>query len=90
MSRKSFQEISFPSCQNRDDKVTAFKKPMPIARCVCGFEILVLPDFKAMNRAINKHVAEHKKLGDSSESLTEFLVEQVIIIASKMNPQIAN
>ena len=61
---------------------TDYKKRMPIARCVCGFEILVLPDLKAMNLAISNHLTAHKKaLVGSAERLTE----QVLIVASKMN-----
>ena len=31
--------------------------------CECGYEILILPDLKAMNEAIKKHVSEHKNKG---------------------------
>ena len=37
------------------------KKRLPIISCECGTEILVVPDLKAMNRAIKNHVAEHRK-----------------------------
>jgi hypothetical protein len=37
------------------------KEGLPIINCECGTEILVVPDLKAMNRAINTHVAEHRK-----------------------------
>jgi hypothetical protein len=44
------------------------KRKMPIIKCSCGTEILVVPDIKAMDRAINKHVAEHNvKAGISTE-----------------------
>lgn len=59
---------------------------MPVIRCVCGSEILVVPDLKAMYLAIKNHVVEHKKNFDTSERLTEFLTEQVIIVANKMIP----
>jgi hypothetical protein len=38
-----------------------FKEGLPIISCECGAEILVVPDLKAMNRAIKTHVAEHRK-----------------------------
>ena len=38
-----------------------FKEGLPIISCECGAEILVVPDLKAMNRAIKAHVAEHRK-----------------------------
>jgi hypothetical protein len=56
---------------------------MPIARCTCGFEILVVPDLKAMNRAIKNHlIAMHKKTYYISE---ESLAKQVLLVASKMS-----
>ena len=60
---------------------------MPTIRCVCGNEILVVPDLKAMNRAIKKHIAEHKKTNNdlTFDSLEEFLARQVLIAASKVN-----
>lgn len=61
MERKSIQETNFSSDQGRQRKGTAYKKRMPIVRCVCGFEILVVPDLKAMKRAINNHLVEHQQ-----------------------------
>jgi hypothetical protein len=62
---------------------------MPIARCTCGFEILVVPDLKAMNRAINNHlIVVHKKTYYISE---ESLAKQVLLVASKIrliNPRL--
>ncbi len=63
-------------------------KSMPTVRCVCGFKILVIPDLKAMNRAIKNHLAKHKQAHIKSERLAFFeesLAEQVLIVASKMN-----
>ena len=85
MARKTIQEINFPSNQDRQSKVIFHKKRMPIVRCLCGYEILVVPDLKAMNLAINNHLAEHKKAGDNSERLNEFLTKDVIVLASKIN-----
>ena len=34
---------------------------LPLVRCDCGAEILVVPDLQAMNRAIKAHVNEHRK-----------------------------
>jgi hypothetical protein len=61
---------------------------MRFARCVCGFKILVIPDLKAMDRAIKNHVAEHKKEKDNlgklaPGKLSNLLIEQVLIVASK-------
>jgi len=37
------------------------KEGLPLISCECGFELLVVPDLQAMNRAIKTHVAEHRK-----------------------------
>lgn len=64
---------------------------MPTVTCICGSEILVVPDLKAMNIAIQKHVAEHRKPDDGSErilalgSLEQFLIEGVLRVASELN-----
>ncbi len=36
------------------------KENLPIIYCMCGAEILLVPDLPAMNRAIETHVAEHQ------------------------------
>jgi hypothetical protein len=56
---------------------------MPIVRCVCGYEILVVPDLKAQNIATNNHVSEHRQAGYSSKKISAFLAEQILIAASK-------
>ena len=71
MERKSIQETNFSSDQGRQRKGTAHKKRMPIVRCVCGFEILVVPDFKAMKRAIKNHFVEHQQASEGLEGVTE-------------------
>ena len=40
------------------------KSRLPIIRCECGYKILLLPDFKAMDRAIQNHLLEHKNTGN--------------------------
>jgi len=88
MNKKSIQETSN---QDFKSKFVQHKEGMPIIRCACGFEILVLPDLRAMNRAIKNHINGHKPASCGSECilainwLEEFLTEQVLIVASKMN-----
>ena len=79
------QEINFASGQG--SKSTKHQKGMPTIRCVCGLRILIVPDLKAMNRAIKNHLAEHKQAdyGLSFYSLEEFLTEQILMAASKMS-----
>ena len=87
MKRNSIPEIDFCPDQRRKTEVIVHKNRMPIVRCVCGSEILVVPDSKAMNRAIKNHVAEHKRMGYSlvPDLLEDFLTKQVLIAAGKMN-----
>jgi hypothetical protein len=90
MVRRSTQEINFSS-QHDHHKIFAFHKSrMPIVKCACGSEILVIPDLKAMNKAINKHVAEHKKTNDYSKKLPKLLTEQVMLIASGIKMPASN
>jgi hypothetical protein len=37
------------------------KGGLPIIRCFCGTEILIIPSIKHMNEAIENHVAKHKR-----------------------------
>ena len=87
MTKKNFPEINFASYQDRKNKSGKHQEGMPTIRCVCGLRILVVPDLKAMNRAIKNHVTQHKQAdyGLAFDSLEEFLTEQILIAASEMN-----
>jgi hypothetical protein len=68
------------------------KEGLPIIRCECGAKILVLPDLKAMNRAIKTHVAEHrrnernmKKNLSSPSKISELLSQLTLIKVSQQN-----
>jgi hypothetical protein len=79
------EETKFTSNRSHQTKVIVHKKRMPIVSCVCGSEILVVPDLKAMNLAIDNHITtKHKTTPDASENLAEFLAEQVLIQATKI------
>ncbi len=82
------QEINFASSQDRKNKSAKYRKGLPTIRCMCGLRILIVPDLKAMNRAIKNHVAEHRQTnyGLGFDSLEGFLTEQILRAASKMNP----
>jgi len=87
MKKRNYQEINFLSGKERKSKSLNDKKGMPTIKCVCGTRILVVPDLKAMNRAIGNHLIEHRQ-ADSylvPESLEEFLTEQTLTVASEMN-----
>ncbi len=78
MPKKSIQENNFIISKDHTDKFVAHKTRMPIIKCVCGFEILLVPDLKAMDRAIKNHITKHNKASDISELLTE----QALILAA--------
>jgi hypothetical protein len=80
VEKKGIRESNFAFSQDRTDKFGVHKKSMPIIKCVCGFKILVVPDLKAMDRAIKNHVTKHEKA--CSKRITDFLTEQVLIAAS--------
>ena len=88
MTKKNYVETNFVLGQDSKSKSAKYKKGMPTIRCVCGLRILIIPDLKAMNRAIKSHVAEHKKAnyGLEFDSLEEFLTEQILKATNKMNP----
>jgi hypothetical protein len=86
VTKKSSKGTKFFFNPSRQRKFTIHKKRMPIVKCICGSEILVVPDLKAMNIAINNHVTtKHKTTIEDSERLTEFLAEQVLLLATKLN-----
>ena len=67
------------------------KKKLPSIKCQCGKEILLVPDSKAMDKAIENHVAEHvskqpdkAKAEEEAKRISEFLVKQVLRKAAEM------
>jgi hypothetical protein len=66
------------------DKTTAKPNPkktrkMPIFNCTCGVKILIVPDLPEMNKAIENHLIEHKKI--TGQDLSEETLAQEILIA---------
>jgi hypothetical protein len=85
VTKKSSEGTKFSFNHSRQKKITVQKRHMPIVRCICGSEILVVPDLKAMNIAIDNHVTtKHKTMLDDSERLSEILAEQVLIVATTL------
>jgi hypothetical protein len=66
--------------KNHTEKATpkVIKGKMPIFRCSCGAEILILPDVPAMNKAIKNHIRQHKLRG---QPIAEETITQEILIA---------
>ena len=44
---------------------------LPIIRCICGFEILLLPDLNAMGQAIEEHALRHQNKYSLTEEETD-------------------
>ncbi len=82
--KKSIQKINYHPDKELGEKYSVHHMLMPTIRCLCGSEILVVPNLKAMDIAITKHVANHKHSRDDPKKLTNFLTEQVLIKASKI------
>ena len=65
---------------------------LPLLKCECGAEILLIPDLKVMNHAIEVHVLEHrKKEKDAGKAaavaahIREILIAQLLRKASEMD-----
>jgi hypothetical protein len=57
-------------------------------KCECGVELLLIPDLKSMNEAIENHVAEHVAKSEcnttkSADQIRDHLIIQVFEKASK-------
>ena len=50
---------------------------MPVFICSCGVKILIVPDVFEMNKAIEEHLIEHKKI--TGKSLSEEALAQEIL-----------
>ena len=75
------------------DKDRELAERLPLIRCECGVEILLLPDLKIMQHAIEVHADYHKKKekDDRKKAATaarirQILVEQLLKRASEMDP----
>ena len=54
-------------------------KGLPVITCRCGAQILLLPSVELMSKAIENHVAEHKKKRKSTEAEIEHIRDDLII-----------
>jgi hypothetical protein len=70
----------------KSEKAPVREKARPLIRCECGFAILLVPDLKAMDRAINAHATEHgKKEIDPEKAAFEEERIRCILIAQALN-----
>lgn len=63
----------------------SFKGHLSVITCVCGFEILVLPDLKIMSQAIEKHVLEHKNKGATDSEADEIEFDLIAQLFNKVD-----
>ena len=66
------------------------KEQMPLIKCECGAEILLVPDLELMDKSIENHVEEHvkkeadkKKIEATAERIRINLITQVLEKASQ-------
>jgi hypothetical protein len=96
MPKRIIHDLKYAPSQNPKANAPAHVqgewKGMPTIRCVCGAEMLVVSDLNAMNRAIENHVAEHKKMDKcggkeqmAPTKLKQFLIGQILTAASLTN-----
>jgi hypothetical protein len=77
-----------PACGSKKKIVS--NKGLPVIKCSCGYEILLVPDIKVMSKAIDDHVETHsQKVKDpkaskaEAERISDYLIAQVFGKASK-------
>ena len=87
MTGKMSQSYRYVLC--RAPKFAIQKTTLPIIRCVCGNRILVLPDLKEMDKAIESHLNFHSRICKASRKkakpinkLREHLIKQLFMAAS--------
>lgn len=68
----------------------SYRGKIPTIRCVCGAQILVVPDLKAMSNAIENHIDKHMKqkplveANYSSNEVRHFLIAQLFKIIDEI------
>ena len=80
---------------NSDEiKKCSLKNNLPLVTCECGYEIVLVPDFKALGKAIEEHVMEHAKKSTMTqkevEALEDNLIAQVLKLASEIETSYAD
>lgn len=64
----------------------SLKDYLPVLKCKCGHEILLLPDLKTMGKAIEEHAMEHKNkyalTQKEADAIQDNLIAQALRMAS--------
>ena len=73
------------------DDYEYLKSRLPLIKCVCGHEILLVPDIKAMGRANENHARKHmkkefgeKKAVEVFEKVSDDLISQLFDLVSSI------
>jgi hypothetical protein len=78
--------------QMNSDKVkrTSSKQNLPMLKCECGHEILLLPELKTLGKAIEEHATEHQKkyklTQEEADAIQDNLIAQAFRMASEIEP----
>jgi hypothetical protein len=62
---------------------------MPIFSCSCGVKILVVPDLREMDKAIENHIVEHRTLSGqilTRDNLTQEILKVIIETINETSP----
>jgi hypothetical protein len=62
---------------------------MPVFSCSCGVEILVVPDLREMDKVIENHLVEHRKLSGqllTRDNLTQEILKVTIETINETSP----
>ncbi len=62
---------------------------MPVFSCSCGVKILVIPDLREMDKVIENHIVEHRKLTGqllTIDSLTQEILKVIIETINEISP----
>jgi hypothetical protein len=82
--------------QMHSDKVkrSSSKNNLPVLKCECGHEILLLPELKTLGNAIEEHAIEHQKkyalTQEEADAIQDNLIAQAFKMASEMEPSSAD
>ncbi len=62
---------------------------MPVFCCSCGVEILVVPDLREMDKALENHLVEHRKLSGqilTRDNLTQEILKVILETINETSP----
>jgi hypothetical protein len=76
--------------QSKKPKKGSLKKNLLLLKCECGYEILFLPDVKALGKAIEEHVFEHKNKNSLTQKEVDALQDNLIAQALNLVSEITN